>query len=125
MNKPQPYTTEQSDPSPGRQRPARGGASISRREAVQRTLAGAAGLLLADCLSPRGLQAAQADSPAAKPATAPATKSKAKAVIQIWMWGGPSHLDTFDPKPEAGNDYCGQFSKPIETNVAGIRICEL
>lgn len=50
---------------------------------------------------------------------------KAKAVIQIWMWGGPSHLDTFDPKPEAGYDYCGPFKSPIETNVKGIRICEM
>ena len=41
------------------------------------------------------------------------------------MWGGPSHLDTFDPKPEAGNDYCGPLNNPIPTNVAGIRICEL
>jgi hypothetical protein len=41
------------------------------------------------------------------------------------MWGGPSHLDTFDPKPDAGHDYCGPFSKPIATNVAGIRINEL
>ena len=41
------------------------------------------------------------------------------------MWGGPAHLDTFDPKPEAGNDYCGPFAKPIETNVPGIRISEL
>ena len=31
--------------------------------------------------------------------------AKAKAVIQIWMWGGPAHLDTFDPKPAAGYDY--------------------
>jgi len=51
--------------------------------------------------------------------------ARAKAVIQIWMWGGPAHLDTFDPKPEAGNDYCGPLSKPIETNVSGIRICEV
>ena len=41
------------------------------------------------------------------------------------MWGGPSHLDTFDPKPEAGNDYCGPLNKPIATNVDGIRIGEL
>ena len=41
------------------------------------------------------------------------------------MWGGPSHLDTFDPKPEAGNDYCGPLDKPIATNVDGIRIGEL
>ena len=50
---------------------------------------------------------------------------KAKAVIQIWMAGGPCHLDTFDPKPEAGNDYCGPLNNPIETNVPGIRISEL
>ena len=54
-----------------------------------------------------------------------ATKAKAKSVIQIWMWGGPSHLDTFDPKPEAGYDYCGPLNKPIATNVDGIRIGEL
>jgi len=41
------------------------------------------------------------------------------------MWGGPCHLDTFDPKPEAGPDYCGPLDKPIATNVEGIRIGEL
>jgi len=53
------------------------------------------------------------------------TNAKAKAVIQIWMWGGPCHLDTFDPKPEAGNDYCGSLNQPIATNVGGIIIGEL
>ncbi len=52
-------------------------------------------------------------------------KPHAKAVIQIWMWGGPSQLDTFDPKPDAGYDYCGPLNKPIQTNVPGIRIGEL
>jgi len=52
-------------------------------------------------------------------------KPRAKAVIQIWMWGGPSQLDTFDPKPEAGYDYCGPLNKPISTNVPGIQIGEL
>jgi hypothetical protein len=84
---------------------------ISRREALRRALAGAAGLLL-----PQGLRGS---APAVgRPATA-------KSVIQIWMWGGPSHLDTFDPKPEAGNDYCGPLNQPIATNVDGIRIGEL
>ncbi len=55
--------------------------------------------------------------------TAPA--AKAKSIIQIWMWGGPCHLDTFDPKPEAGEAYTGPLKSPIETNVSGIRICEL
>ncbi|MCM8828565.1 MAG: DUF1501 domain-containing protein, partial [Candidatus Omnitrophica bacterium] len=43
-------------------------------------------------------------------------KTKAKSVIQIWMWGGPSQNDTFDPKPAAGYDYCGQLDKAIQTN---------
>ncbi|MCM8815016.1 MAG: DUF1501 domain-containing protein [Candidatus Omnitrophica bacterium] len=49
-------------------------------------------------------------------------KTKAKSVIQIWMWGGPSQNDTFDPKPAAGYDYCGQLDKAIPTNVPGIEI---
>jgi len=93
--------------------PGIGGMSISRREVLRCGLVGAAGLLLGNRL---GLGA----RPAAQPA-----KAKAKAVIQIWMWGGPSHLDTFDPKPEAGNDYCGPLNNPIPTNVEGIRIGEL
>jgi len=96
-------------------KPRSNGTPISRREVVGRGLAGAAGLLLANRL---GLAVPAASQPAK-------TKAKAKAVIQIWMWGGPSHLDTFDPKPEAGNDYCGPLNKPIATNVQGIRICEL
>jgi len=51
-----------------------------------------------------------------------ATQPKAKAVIQLWMAGGPTHLDTFDPKPDAGAEYCGPYKNPIETNVKGIRI---
>jgi len=51
--------------------------------------------------------------------------ARAKSVIQIWMWGGPSHLDTFDPKPQAGYDYCGPLASPIATNVDGIVIGEL
>jgi len=81
---------------------------ISRREAIRRALFATSGLVLAQHLSFRA-------SPTAR----------AKAVIQIWMWGGPSHTDIFDPKPEAGYDYCGPLKTPIETNVAGLRICEL
>lgn len=60
--------------------------------------------------------------PEAKAAPA---KQPAKSVIQIWMWGGPSQIDTFDPKPGAGYDYCGSLSKPISTSVSGIQIGEL
>ncbi len=59
------------------------------------------------------------------PASPVAPQARAKAVIQIWMWGGPSHLDTFDPKPQAGYDYTGPFSQVSRTNVEGIVIGEL
>jgi hypothetical protein len=85
---------------------------ISRREAIRRAMFAASGLVLARHLS---FSALAAPSP---------STGHAKAIIQIWMWGGPSHLDTFDPKPEAGNDYAGPL-KASETNVPGIRICEL
>jgi len=96
---------------------SRAGAHVSRREALRGGLCGAAGLLLAGSPALRALA-----TPSPVPVKPPA---KAKAVIQIWLWGGPTHLDTFDPKPEAGNDYCGPLNKPITTNVPGIRICEL
>jgi hypothetical protein len=50
---------------------------------------------------------------------------KAKSIIQFFMVGGPTHLDTWDPKPEAGEEYCGPLKSPVETNVSGIRISEL
>jgi len=81
----------------------------SRRDVLRYGLCGAGAALLA------GRTARAAD---AKPA-------KAKSVIQIWLAGGPPHLDSFDPKPDAGNDYCGPLNNPIATNVDGIRIGEL
>ena len=60
----------------------------------------------------------------ADPGAAPApARGHAKAVIQLWMWGGPSHLDTWDPKPDAGHDYAGSFGT-IDTNVPGVKICQ-
>jgi hypothetical protein len=41
----------------------------------------------------------------------------------IYLPGGPSHLDTYDPKPQAPAEYRGEF-QAIRTNVAGISICE-
>jgi len=91
---------------------------ISRREALRDGLFSAAGLFIGSHLG-TGL------GRAAVVPDQPFTPGKAKAVIQIWMWGGPAHIDTFDPKPEAGNDYCGPLNSPIATNVRGIRIGEL
>jgi uncharacterized protein (DUF1501 family) len=72
-----------------------------------------------------GLVGAGMASMGRRAGTAWAAPPQAKSVIQIWMWGGPSHLDTFDPKPEAGYDYCGPLNKPIATNANGIVIGEL
>jgi hypothetical protein len=88
---------------------------LTRRDALRYGSLGLAGLLANSGLN----------SLASTPLTNNLIKPKAKSVIQIWMWGGPCHIDTFDPKPDAGNDYCGPLNKPIETNVSGIRICEL
>jgi len=49
--------------------------------------------------------------------------AKAKAAIYVRLAGGPSHLDTFDMKPDAPDSHRGEF-KDIATNVPGIRICE-
>lgn len=83
---------------------------MTRREAIKLGLLGAGSLAMIDPFKVN-----------AKTIIAP----KAKSVIQIWMWGGPAHLDTFDPKPDAGYDYCGPLNKPIETNVKGLRIGQL
>ena len=48
----------------------------------------------------------------------------AKACIFINLVGGPSHLDTFDPKPEAPSEYRGPF-RPIPTRVPGVHLSEL
>lgn len=46
-----------------------------------------------------------------------------KSVIVLWLWGGPSHMDTFDLKPDAPSEFRGEF-RPISTTVPGIEICE-
>lgn len=109
------------------------GAPMSRREAVRLGLLGTAGVLLGS--SRLSGEPAARTSPATPilaspaPAVAPPPPAKAgrtaKSVIQIWLWGGPCHLDTFDPKPDAGYDYCGPLKTALPTNVAGIQVGEL
>lgn len=89
---------------------------MDRRTALRLMMMGAAGL---------GLSRFDRAWPQTLPAPAVPATGTAKAVIQIWMWGGPPHVDTFDPKPAAGYDYCGPLNKPIPTNVPGILIGEL
>jgi hypothetical protein len=75
----------------------------SRRDVVR---AGAFGLLA-------GLPATLEASP----------QSSKKSVILLFMWGGPSHIDTWDPKPDAAVEVRGEF-RAIQTNVTGLRIAE-
>lgn len=85
---------------------------VSRRDFLHLGMLTAFGVSLADCLR---LQAA---TPGVQPVS-----SSAHSCILIWLDGGPSHLDTFDPKPDAPSEVRSQF-KAIPTAVPGVRICE-
>jgi uncharacterized protein (DUF1501 family) len=56
-------------------------------------------------------------------AEAPATKAKAKRCILLWMQGGPSHIDSFDPKPDAPVEIRGEFGT-VATTLPGVRFCD-
>ncbi|MCA8988378.1 MAG: DUF1501 domain-containing protein [Planctomycetaceae bacterium] len=88
---------------------------LSRRQLVRAGMLNTAGMLLASSLL------ADEDLPSHKQRP----QAKAKAVIQIWLAGGPTHIDTFDPKPEAGSDYTGPLNDTCTTNVAGIHLGQL
>lgn len=83
----------------------------SRRELLR---VGGLSLLGLSSLDLAALRAAQAGEPRDQPA---------KACIFIFLFGGPSHIDLWDMKPDAPAEIRGEFSS-IETNVPGIRICE-
>src|SRR5579862_1418993 len=51
------------------------------------------------------------------------TSGTADSVVLIWLAGGPSHIDTFDPKPDAPMEIRGNFT-PIDTNVKGIQLSQ-
>src|SRR5688500_3877541 len=85
--------------------------AATRRELLRVGSLGALGLSLPDLLRWEATAAA-------------AERRPAKSVILLWLWGGPSHLDTFDLKPRAPLEYRGPYV-PIATNVPGIEVCEL
>jgi uncharacterized protein (DUF1501 family) len=85
----------------------------SRRWFLQTGLAGVAGLSLPELLRLRA-QGAVAARPRGR---------DRKSVILIWLSGGPSQLDTWDPKPDAPREVRGPF-RSIATKVPGVRICE-
>jgi hypothetical protein len=57
-------------------------------------------------------------------ATAKSESNSDTSIILIWLQGGPSHMETYDLKPEASVDYRGEM-RPISTSVPGMDICEL
>lgn len=73
--------------------------------------------LQAGALAPLGLSLAAGRAPAYG-------EVRAKSVLFVWLWGAPSHLDTFDPKPNAQPEFRGPFST-INTRTTGLRFTEL
>src|SRR5437868_2896626 len=63
--------------------------------------------------------------PASTHAAQPLTSSRGRirSCILLFYYGGPSHLDTFDPKPDAPAEVRGEY-RTIATAVPGIRVCE-
>ncbi|MFO0426098.1 MAG: DUF1501 domain-containing protein [Planctomyces sp.] len=93
-----------------RARSVRTCAGLSRREMLQVGGSSALGLSLPQLISAS--------------AEAGAVTSKVKSVLLLWLWGGPSHHETWDPKPKAPSKIRGCYS-PIATASAGVSICEL
>ena len=85
--------------------------AIDRRGFVKAGALGMAGISLPQVLK-------------SESAADPAKTSKEKSVIILWQRGGPSQHETWDPKPDAPQDYRGAFGA-MSTNVPGIQICDL
>lgn len=83
----------------------------TRRDILQVGALGSLGLTLPSVLGAREIQAKD-----------PPTR-RADACILVYLFGGPSHIDTFDMKPDAPSDFRGEFA-PIASNVPGISLCE-
>jgi hypothetical protein len=88
---------------------------VTRREVLQ---AGYTSLLGISLASLSGRPAAAAESQVAAP---PARR--AKSVLIVFLTGGPSHLDTFDMKPDAPTEIRGEF-RTVATKVPGLHVCE-
>jgi hypothetical protein len=85
---------------------------VTRRDCLQLGLTALLGGGLATALRASSGQPGQARPPAA-----------AKSCILIWMDGGPTHYETFDPKPDAPSEYRGEF-QAIDTKTPGVRLSE-
>src|SRR5207247_6036820 len=83
-------------------------AEASRRDFLKAGSLGFLGIHLSQFLAAQSAMAATGDK----------ASPKAQACVLVWLEGGPSHVDTWDPKPNSA-------FKPISTNVAGIQVSEL
>jgi hypothetical protein len=79
--------------------------TLTRRESIRIGAAGFLGIATRDLLA-----FARADA-------------RAKSCIVVWLNGGPSHVDTFDLKPDAPREIAGEF-RPIPSSIDGLQICE-
>jgi hypothetical protein len=102
--------------SSGRFCPGPNGGSFGRREFLRTGLAGFASLSLPGILKLRAQNSLYASEAAAA--------REKTAVIMVWQPGGCSHIDTYDPKPDAASEYRGPFGT-IDTKVPGLRFTEL
>jgi hypothetical protein len=82
---------------------------VSRRDFLRLGALGLGGLALPDLLRLRAQDG---------------SKAACRSVIMVCLAGGPSHIDTYDLKPNATAEYRGEF-KPIKTRVPGFDVCEL
>jgi hypothetical protein len=88
---------------------------VSRRQFLRVGALSALGLSLPTYFRLQGVAAASE--------AAPAPRRTGVNCILLWMQGGPSHIDTFDPKPDAPVEVRGEFGT-IPTNHAGVRVSE-
>src|SRR5262249_14361449 len=86
---------------------------MNRRDFLRAGVLGAAGLSLAELLRLEARAAGGASGSNRKP-----------SVIILWMRGGPSHIDMWDPKPDAPKEYRGEFGVS-PTKVPGIMLSDM
>src|SRR5262245_48907101 len=84
---------------------------LRRREFLHLGLVGLTGLTWPELLRQRA-------------AAAPARPVENTALLVVWLHGGASHLETYDPKPDASSEYRGPY-QPRRTGVPGLQVSEL
>ena len=97
---------------------------MRRRELLKFGMYGFGGVSLSQLLRARAAADDVVAEPGAGRRTSKNRHGERTAIILVWQRGGCSHLDTWDPKPDAPTEFRGPYST-IDTNVPGIRLTEL